>query len=129
MLTISKPSSNRVDITIDGGIDANIMTAALDELFEASKDVENGTSLYTIADFDMPTLGALAVEFSKLPKLFGFLKSFDKVALLSDNAWIRTAGEIEGFLIPGLEIKAFHLSERASAENWLVTQEDEQIMF
>ena len=131
MLNITKPAPNRVDITLDGGIDANIMTAALDELFEASKGVENGVSLYTIADFDMPTFGALAVEFTYLPKLFGFLKSFERVAILSDNALIRTLGEIEGFLLPGLAIKGFHLAEKDAAESWLIQgdEPDEQIIF
>jgi len=81
MLTITKPSDNRVDITFDGGIDANIMTAALDKLFDASKDVKNGVSLYTITNFDMPTLGAIGVEFTKLPQLFGLLGKFQKVAI------------------------------------------------
>ena len=128
MLTITKPSDNRVDITFDGGIDANIMTAALDKLFDASKDVKNGVSLYTITNFDMPTLGAIGVEFTKLPQLFGLLSKFQKVAILSDSAFIRTAGEVEGFLLPGVEIKSFHLNERAVAENWLVTPVDEPVI-
>lgn len=123
MLSISKPATNRVDITLDGGIDANIMSAALDELIDASKDVQNGTSLYTIVDFDMPTLGALGVEITRLPSLFRLLGKYEKIAVLTDNALLRVAGEIEGILIPGLEIRGFHLNDRAEAEAWLGAQQ------
>lgn len=119
MLTVSKTAPNRVDLDINGGIDANIMTAGLDELLLASEDVVNGTMLYTITDFEMPTLGALGVEFSRLTKLFSLLGKYNKCAVLCDQGWIRTAAEVEGALIPGLAIKSFHLNERSAAEAWL----------
>jgi len=97
MLTITKPQSNRVDLEFAGGIDANIMTK----------------------DFELPTFGALGVEFSKLPKLFGLLGKIDKCAVLSDHSWIRTVAEIEGALIPNLKIKSFHLEDQKDAEAWL----------
>jgi hypothetical protein len=39
--------------------------------------------------------------------------------VLSDTAWLRTATEVEGALIPELEIKAFDLHEAGAAEAWL----------
>lgn len=119
MLNVTKAGANRVHVEINGGIDANIMAAGLDELFRLSEGVENGTMLYTITDFDLPTLGAIGVEFSRLGKLFNLLGKYDKCALLSDHSWIRTAAEVEGALLPGLAIKSFHLNERSAAEAWL----------
>lgn len=128
MLTITKPCENRVDITLDGGIDANIMTAGLDEFFAATKDIEDGVLLYTISDFDMPTLGAIGVKLTQLPQLLGLVGKFDKIALLSNNPLIKVAGEVEGFLIPGLDIKGFHLNEKALAEDWLAGKQGENIL-
>ncbi len=45
MLTVSKPKANRVNLELNGGVDANIMTAGLEELFRLSEDVEKGTLL------------------------------------------------------------------------------------
>ena len=119
MFTVTKPKANRVDIELNGGIDANIMTAGLEELFRLSEDVENGKMLYTITDFDMPTMGAIGAEILELPKMFKLLGKYERCAVLSDHGWIRTAAELEGALIPNLEIKSFHLDEASAAEAWL----------
>ena len=119
MLTITKPAANRVDIDLSGGIDAEIMTAGLDDLIAKSEGVENGLMLYRISDFAMPTLGALGVELTRLPKLFGLLGKFDKCAVISKESWLRTAAEVEGAIFPGIEIKSFEPDNVDAAEAWL----------
>ena len=119
MLKITQPSANRVDIELQGQIDADAMRAALDDLIAKSRGVSNGRMLYRITDFSLPTLGAIGVEFSRLPKLFGLLGKFDKCAVLSDESWIRKAAEVEGAVFPGIDIKSFKLSDTADAEAWL----------
>lgn len=81
--------------------------------------------MYRIPSFSMPTGGALAVEMMRLPQLFDLIGQFDRCAVLSDIAWIRTAAEVEGALIPGLQIKTFGLEAVAAAENWLANIEDD----
>lgn len=119
MLRVSPNGPNRLDLELDGKLDAESMRAGLDELFSKSEGIENGRMLYRIAEFDIPTFGALGVEFSRLPALFGLIKKFDRVALLADQSWVRKAGEIEGALFPGLAIKAFEPADDAAAEAWL----------
>ena len=121
MLTITKPEENRVDIELSGRILSDEMAKGLDDLLEMSQDVNKGTMLYTITSFAFPDLGAIAVEMARLPKLFGLLGRFDRCAVLSDAAWLRTAAEVEGAFIPGFDIKAFDLNERDKAEAWLKT--------
>lgn len=119
MLTVTKISSNRVDIELNGILDAETMASGLDELIETSEGITNGRMLYRIPEFSMPTVSAFAVELQRLPKLFGLLGKYDRCAVLSDAAWLRTAAEIEGALIPGIKIKSFELHETAAAEAWL----------
>lgn len=119
MFTITKPAPDRVDITISGALDAAAMESGLSDLLEKSKGLTNGCMLYTITELAMPTLGALSVEMQHLPKLFGLLGRFDRCAVVSDAAWIRTAAEVEGALFPGIEIKAFPENAREAAQNWL----------
>jgi hypothetical protein len=117
MLNIVKPSKNRVDIELDGTLDAQIMRDALDSLIAKSADVENGRMLYTITNFSLPTLGALGVELGRLPSLFALIGKFEKCAVVSDLAWVRKAADIEGALFPGIDIKSFE--DKQPAEAWL----------
>lgn len=119
MLKITKPAPNRVDVDLSGRLDADTMASGLDELLHLSQDVNNGVMLYRITSFAFPDLGAIAVEMSRLPKMFGLLGRFDRCAVLSDAAWIRTAAEVEGALFPGIDIKAFELDDEEAAEAWL----------
>ena len=119
MFRITKQSPQRIDIAITGQIDADEMSQALDDLIAQSEAVQDGLMLYTISELALPTLGAFGVEMRRLPKLFGLIGKFRRCAVLSDQTWVRTAAEIEGALIPGLEIKAFDVGETAAAEAWL----------
>jgi len=119
MLKITEKSPNRIDITISGKIDDAMMTSGLDDLIAKSEGVNSGVMLYTLTDFELPTLKAMGVEFSRLPKLFGLLSKYKRIAVVSDAGWVRTWAEIEGAVIPGIDIKSFDLAGKADAEKWL----------
>lgn len=121
MLKITKPEANRVDIELSGRVGSDEMAKGLDDLLEKSQDVNEGLMLYTISSFAFPDFSAIAVEMARLPKLFSLLARFDRCAVLSDAAWIRTAAEVEGGLLPGIDIKAFDLPARDQAEAWLIS--------
>ena len=46
------------------------------------------------------------------------LTKWERVAVVSDHAWIRHAVNVLGYLIPG-EVKAFELAERSDAAAWV----------
>lgn len=119
MLKVTKTAPNRVEIDLKGELDAASMAIGLDELIAVSADVENGQILYRIPTFAMPSLSALAVEFTRLPSLIGLLSKYDRCAVLTDVEWLRSAAEFEGVLIPGFEVKAFALDNEAAAVAWL----------
>jgi len=119
MFTIKPNGDNRIDMTISGKIREEEMERVLDEFNELARDVENGRMLYTIDDFKFPSLGAIAVELTRLPQLFNTIRKFDRAAVLADEGWIQKISELEGALIPGLEIKAFDRADKAAAEAWL----------
>ena len=119
MFNIVRNGKNRLDIEFSGKLDSDDMKLALNELVDNAKSIEHGRMLYRIGDFDFPTLGAIGVELSRLPELFRLIRKFDKAAVLASQNWIRAASEIEGALIPGLEIKAFELDQESEAEAWL----------
>ena len=125
MFKVEQNGMNRLDIQLSGKLDTEEMKMALEELVRKSEDIEHGRMLYEIIDFHLPSLGAIVIEFSRLPSMFGFLKKFDRAAVLTDRTWLKKVSEFEGVLYPGLEIKAFRRDQKAEAEAWLSREEDD----
>lgn len=119
MFEVTYNGGNRLDIRLEGKLNRDEMQLALDELAEKSAPIEKGRMLYRVEDFQLPTLGAIGLEFARLPKMFKLIGKFERAAVLADEGWVRRASEIEGALIPGLQIKAFSLAEEDEAEDWL----------
>ena len=119
MFKVTQKSTNRLDLEMSGKLDAKEVKIALDELVSKSENIENGKMLYEIIDFHLPSLGAIVIEFSRLPSMFGLMKKFDRAAVLTDKTWLKKVSEFEGALFPGLEIKAFGRDQKAEAEAWL----------
>ena len=119
MFKVTRKGTNRLDIELSGKLNSEEMQIALDELVDKSKEIEKGKMLYDVIDFHLPSLSAIVIEFSRLPSMFGFIKKFNRAAVLSDKNWIKKISEFEGMLIPGLEIKAFNRDQKEEAEAWL----------
>ena len=119
MFKIERIGENRLDIEMSGKLDSEGMAKALDDLVEKSEGIENGTMLYDVIDYQLPTFGAITLELKRMPEMFGLIRRFRRAAVLSDKTWLKTISELEGKLMPGLEIKAFDREERAAAELWL----------
>ncbi|MDD2390958.1 MAG: STAS/SEC14 domain-containing protein [Desulfobacterales bacterium] len=119
MFKITKKGTHRLDIELSGKLNSEEMQIALDELVDKSRGIENGKMLYDVIDFHLPSLSAIAIEFSRLPMMFGLIKKFDRAAVLSDKNWIKKISEFEGMIVPGLEIKAFNRYQKEVAEVWL----------
>lgn len=119
MFRVTQNGKNRLDIEMSGKLNSEEMKTALDELVSKSKNIENGKMLYDVIDFHLPSLGAIGIEFSRLPSMFGLMKKFDRAAVLTDKTWLKKVSEFEGVLFPGLEIKAFNRDQKLEAEAWL----------
>ena len=120
MFSVERISPYRLDIHIDGKINAEQMRTAVDELISQSANIDNGVMLYEITNFHLPSLGAIAAELRRLPAMFGVIKKFNRVVVLTDKRWLKKMSEFEGALFPSMEIKAFNNDQRQEAESWLL---------
>ena len=89
MFRITRNGKNRLDIELSGKLNSEEMQIALDELVSKSKDIENGKMLYDVIEFHLPSLGAIGIEFSRLPSMLGLMKKFDRAAVLTDKTWLK----------------------------------------
>jgi hypothetical protein len=119
MLTITRPRPHHLELQLTGRLTPETMAQALDDFVALAEGIEHGTMLYTLTDFELPELGAFAVELRRLPQLLRLIPRFDRCAVLCDARWVRTIAEVEAWFIPGLEMKGFEPGERAAAEAWL----------
>lgn len=119
MFKVVRRSDDRLDIEMSGKLNAEGMIKALDELIEKSEGIDNGKMLYDVVEYHLPSLRAIGIELSHIPRMLGFIGKFSRAAVLSDKAWLRTISELEGRVMPGLEIKAFNREEKSEAEAWL----------
>ncbi|SHG07575.1 SpoIIAA-like [Microbulbifer donghaiensis] len=119
MFTVERAGENRLDIALSGKLDSDDMKRALDELVEKADGIKNGQMLFDVIEYRLPSLAAIAIEFSRLPSMLLFIRQFRKAAVLTDKEWIGKISELEGALIPGLDIKAFGHDQRQQAETWL----------
>ena len=119
MITITRPRPDRLDVSFAGKLDTAGMRTALDELSRQSQDIERGSLLLSVGDFDFPSLGAIGVELARIPEMLRVFRRFRRVAVLADAAWVRRLSEVEGALFPGMELEAFPTAQRAEAEAWL----------
>lgn len=119
MVSITRTGSNRLDIVMSGKLDAGGMQKVLDELVEKSEGIENGVMFYDVIEYRLPTFSAITLELKRLPEMFRLIKRFRRAAVLCDQTWLKTISELEGKLMPDLEIKAFDRDEKAAAERWL----------
>lgn len=119
MFKVERVGEDRLEIEMSGRLDSAGMAQALDELIAKSEGIGNGKMLYDVIDFQLPSLGAITLELSRMPEMFGFIKRFRRAALLSDKTWLKKISELEGKLMPMLEIRGFGREERAAALEWL----------
>ena len=55
--------------------------------------------------------------------MLGLIRGFSKAAVLTEKTWLKTISELEGKLIPGLQIKAFERDDKAAAVQWLESED------
>jgi len=90
---------------------------------------------HSIASHDKTHMYVEAVGFSGLEvqhmleylrrglPLLGKLKRFGRIAIVTDQAWLRAAARIESALLPNISYETFGLSERAQALAWVEGRE------
>jgi len=119
MNTVSRTGDDRLDVIVSEKLDADGATQLIDAMIKHAEGIENGRMFIDIEEFEMPTLGALKIELSRLPEAIRFTRQFSRVAVLSGETWVNAISSLESKLIPGLVIKSFRRDQRYQAESWL----------
>lgn len=121
MFAVATEPSGLITVTLGGQIDGAEMEAGLTHLFAEIGEREGLRILHRLDDIALPTLAALAVELRHMPNLMRVLGRIDRVAVLSEQPFVRTGAEAQGMLMPGIEIRAWRHGAEAEARAWLAS--------
>lgn len=114
-MQVTLNEGNRIELTVSGQINAAMMQSGLDRLLELTAPLDHFTYLAVMTNITWPTTGAIRAEFARLPELFRLMRKMNRAAVIANQSWLRKAAEVEGALIPGLDIAAFQPDERDAA--------------
>ena len=71
------------------------------------------------------SFGAVSVELVHMPLFLRWLYTLDRIAIISDDDWIRTAARLESALLPGVVYQVYDEDEAEAARAWVLEKSDE----
>lgn len=74
-----------------------------------------------VSDF---SFSAVAVELTHMPSLIKWIYGLDRIAVLSDDDWVRTGARIESALLPGVTYEVYDDDEADAARRWVMGEAD-----
>jgi hypothetical protein len=105
---------------ITGKVELSDLLPILDRLDQLLASERPLRGYVEITDFEGVSAEALLKDFRYALKHFRSLATrFERVAVVTDSAWIRSLTTLESLLIPGVEEKVFRTVERERARTWV----------
>lgn len=118
-LDIARRTHDLVELDVAGRIDATMMAAALTRLVGEMEGVHHANMLVRDGGLDWPSLGAVGVELRHWGQMLAMVQKIDRIALLTDQGWLRATAALESALVPGVSIHSFAPGEEQAAREWL----------
>ena len=123
MLEFIEGPESALALTISGTITDEDLVRILDRLELAMKRSERVDVFVETRHIDGLQLSALPSYTARAWPLFGKLKSFRRVAVVADQAWIRVGTRIESMILPFISYRVFPPARRDEALAWVIEGE------
>ncbi|GMN02559.1 STAS/SEC14 domain-containing protein [Erythrobacter sp. MTPC3] len=68
------------------------------------------------------TWSAVSVELAHIPTLMKWVYGLERIAIISDDDWIRTASRLESALLPGVTYEVYDDDEADAARAWIMEE-------
>jgi hypothetical protein len=107
--------------TIDaqGELNPDAMPEAVDQLMETTSEDAPGGLLVRLQHMDLGSLHTVASDWSRKAEFFALQKRFGKVAVLTDQPWVRQSAKMQAVALPDTELKVYDLADEVDARVWL----------
>jgi hypothetical protein len=124
MLQFIASPDNVFALKISGGIKGKDLDAMMDRLDAIMASHDKVHIFVETQGINGLELSSLPHYFSRAMPLFGKLRSFGRVAVVADQAWIRVGTQIESAMLPFIEYRTYEPDERDGALAWVFTGEE-----
>lgn len=125
MLTFTHLSPRAIAIVAEGHFTAADVSPALAQLETLLDTTPQLDILADVRGSPSVALSAIAEELKHLPLLIRLIRAIDRVAIVADAEWVRTASRIEGAIIPGVHYEVYERKDEAHARAWLLRETDQ----
>jgi hypothetical protein len=119
MLSFIETSPDTIAVTIKGKIASADLDAVMDRLDAAFAAHDKVNVFVETRDLDGIELSGLGRYTARALPLFGKLTRFGRVAVVSDQAWLRAATRFESAVLPFISYRVFEPAERDQALAWV----------
>ncbi len=92
--------------------------------FAREQDKEGGNILLDLVSLAGFSFSAVSEELVHLPTLLKYLYALDRIAVVSDEDWIRSAARLESALLPGVSYEVYDEDEMDAARAWVLGESD-----
>ena len=108
---------------------AEFRQADVEELLEFVKqrnaDGGGGNLLIDVTSMAGFSWSAVMEEIGHMGAFMKYVYALDRIAIISDEAWMRTAARLESILLPGVEYQVYDDDEAETALAWVLEEVDE----
>ncbi len=81
-----------------------------------------GNLLFDVTAVAGFTLSAVTIELAHIPSLVKWIYGADRIAIISDEEWIRTGSRLESALLPGVTYEVYDEDEAEAARAWIMEE-------
>lgn len=118
MLEFMEGPKSAIALTISGTITDRDLDRIMDRLEATMKQSKHVDVFVETRGIKGLQLSALASYMPRALPLFGKLKSFRRVAVVADQAWVRAGTQVESLLLPFISYRIFRPEHRDEALRW-----------
>lgn len=124
MIDIEPISPKAHQILVYGEISAEDVKKFIAFVETQNEAQAGGNVLFDLVSMAGYSFGAVAGELSHAPALIQWITGLDRVAVVSDEAWIRAAARLESALLPGVTYSVYDADEADAARAWVLAESD-----
>lgn len=118
MITISELAPNVQQVKISGKVQSADMRQVVDLAETIGKGAEKASLVFEVENVEGLEWSALGEELSHLPAMWRMLTGLDRIAVIADQSWLRSAARIESALLPGVTYEVFSRDKAERARAW-----------
>ena len=124
MLEFIESPDDAITLKISGAINGKDLDSIMDRLDAVMERHDKVHMFVETQGISSLELASLPHYFSRAMPLFGKLKGFGRVAVVSDQTWIRVGTRIESALLPFINYRVFEPTERDEALAWALNDSE-----